>query len=356
MATIEIRNLTKQFGAVQVLKGIDLAIDDRDFTVLLGPSGCGKSTLLNIIAGLEHQTAGQIMVDGTDISPLPPDKRRLAMVFQSYALYPTMTVRKNIDFGLRVAGLPRAEIKERVRVTAELLQITDLLDRTPARLSGGQRQRVAIGRALARRASVYLFDEPLSNLDAKLRNDMRIEIRQLHEDLGATAVYVTHDQVEAMTLATRIALMNAGRIEQYAEPQDIYDRPETLFAASFIGSPKMNLIPGTIRLADGVPVFDTGSDRISLAHYPFRLAPEDGMPATLGVRPEDVAPDAQGIVARHRLNEPHGADTLAWFTYGETNLSARLEPVAARALGAQATLGFNLHKLSLFDPKTERRL
>ena len=223
MSTVSVSALSKSFGPLQVLKDIHLPIDAGDFTVLLGPSGCGKSTLLNVIAGLEDTDAGVIEIDGTDVTHREPSKRGIAMVFQSYALYPTMSVRKNLSFGLRVRSVPRQEVARRVTWAANLLQIDELLDRKPSQLSGGQRQRVAIGRALVQQAKVFLFDEPLSNLDAKLRTEMRVELKRLHKELGATILYVTHDQIEAMTLATRIAVMRAGRIEQYAVPDDLYE-------------------------------------------------------------------------------------------------------------------------------------
>jgi multiple sugar transport system ATP-binding protein len=356
MADIIVSGLSKSFGGHEVLKGIDLEVAEGEFAVLLGPSGCGKSTLLGLIAGLDRQSAGSIRIGGAEVSHLPPDRRGLAMVFQSYALYPTMTVRRNLSFGLRVARLPRAEIAARVDWVAGLLQIRELLDRKPGQLSGGQRQRVAIGRALARRAGIYLFDEPLSNLDAKLRNEMRMEIRQLHAELGATALYVTHDQVEAMTLASRIALMNHGRIEQYAEPQELYDRPATVFAAGFIGSPRMNLLPGRITVAQGRADFVTDGLRIGLDGYLFATSPQDGQPAWLGFRPEDVSPGDGAIRGGHRMNEPLGSDTLAWFDVGGRPVSARLEPAVARGLSGELLLRLRPDKLSVFDHATERRL
>jgi multiple sugar transport system ATP-binding protein len=278
------------------------------------------------------------------------------MVFQSYALYPTMTVRRNLSFGLRVARLPRAEIAARIDWVAGLLQMRELLERKPAQLSGGQRQRVAIGRALVRRAGLYLFDEPLSHLDAKLRNEMRMEIRQLHAELGSTALYVTHDQVEAMTLATRIVLMNRGRIEQYAAPQALYDRPATIFAAGFIGSPKMNLIEGRIVQADGRPQVVAGPLKIGLDRYAFTAPVADGQPVWLGFRPEDVSPGDGPITGRFLMNEPLGPDTLAWFDVGGTRISTRLEPGVARGLSGTARLQLRPDKLSVFDRTSERRL
>jgi multiple sugar transport system ATP-binding protein len=360
MSEIVVTGLSRSFGGVDVLKGIDLTVGEGEFVVLLGPSGCGKSTLLGLIAGLDQQSDGSVRIGGREVTDLPPDRRGLAMVFQSYALYPTMTVRRNLSFGLRVARLPKAEIAERVDWVAGLLQIRELLDRKPSQLSGGQRQRVAIGRALARRAGLYLFDEPLSNLDAKLRNEMRIEIRQLHAELGATALYVTHDQVEAMTLATRIALMNRGRIEQFAAPQELYDRPATIFAASFIGSPQMSLLSGRLVMEEAEVLVETSEGRIPVGGYGFARPPVDGRKVRLGFRPEDVSlrpgPGAPVILGRHRLNEPLGADTLAWFDHAGGTFAARLEPAVARDLSGEVALGLRPDKLSIFDNETEQRL
>src|SRR6201995_2123677 len=272
MVAVSVSGLCKAFGPLQVLRNIELPIEAGDFTVLLGPSGCGKSTLLNAIAGLEDTDAGVIEIDGADVTHHEPSKRGIAMVFQSYALYPTMSVRKNLSFGLRVRSVPRPEGARRVGWAAQPLQIDELLDRRPSQLSGGQRQRVAIGRALVQQAKVFLFDEPLSNLDAKLRTEMRVELKRLHKELGATIIYVTHDQIEAMTLATRIAVMRAGRIEQYAAPHDLYETPETLFVAGFVGSPAMNFMRG--RLASDV--VELGSAQVPLNGYRFRSTPAAG--------------------------------------------------------------------------------
>src|ERR1700760_2344842 len=279
MSAVSVSGLSKSFGPLRVLKDIDLPIEAGEFTVLLGPSGCGKSTLLNAIAGLEDTDAGIIEIDGADVTHREPSKRGIAMVFQSYALYPTMTVRKNLSFGLRVRSVPRQEVARRVDWAARLLQIDELLDRKPSQLSGGQRQRVAIGRALVQQAKVFLFDEPLSNLDAKLRTEMRVELKRLHKELGATIVYVTHDQIEAMTLATRIAVMRAGRIEQYAAPDDLYEAPATLFVAGFVGSPAMNFLRG--RLVPGA--VQAGSVRLPLDFYPFRTPPTTDKDVVLGI-------------------------------------------------------------------------
>src|SRR5580692_12139737 len=317
MVAVSVSGLCKSFGPLQVLKDIHLPIDAGDFTVLLGPSGCGKSTLLNAIAGLEDTDAGIVEIDGADVTHHEPSKRGIAMVFQSYALYPTMSVRKNLSFGLRVRSVPREEVVRRVDWAARLLQIDELLDRKPSQLSGGQRQRVAIGRALVQHAKVFLFDEPLSNLDAKLRTEMRVELKRLHKELGATIVYVTHDQIEAMTLATRIAVMRAGRIEQYAAPDELYEEPATLFVASFVGSPAMNFMRG-ILLPGNAPAVQVGSARLSLDHYRFRTSPAAGQEVVVGIRPEHVelardAPQERIMDAETLFMEPMGADTLGWF-------------------------------------------
>ena len=353
MSTVSVSALSKSFGPLQVLKDIHLPIDAGDFTVLLGPSGCGKSTLLNVIAGLEDTDAGVIEIDGTDVTHREPSKRGIAMVFQSYALYPTMSVRKNLSFGLRVRSVPRGEVARRVEWAANLLQIDELLDRKPSQLSGGQRQRVAIGRALVQQAKVFLFDEPLSNLDAKLRAEMRVELKRLHKELGATILYVTHDQIEAMTLATRIAVMRAGRIEQYAGPDDLYETPATLFVASFVGSPAMNFMRG--RLVSGA--VHVGLAQLPLNGYRFRSPCRDGQEVVLGIRPEHVVLADEGTIAAKTLfMEPMGADTLGWFQFDEHRLSARLVPQVARRLSSQVRLRLLPEHLSLFDPSTEARL
>ncbi len=360
MPAVSISGLSKSFGALRVLKDIDLPIEAGDFTVLLGPSGCGKSTLLNAVAGLEDTEAGIIEIDGVDVTHHEPSKRGIAMVFQSYALYPTMTVRKNLSFGLRVRSVPRPEVARRVDWVAKLLQIDELLGRKPSQLSGGQRQRVAIGRALVQQAKVFLFDEPLSNLDAKLRTEMRVELKRLHKELGATIIYVTHDQIEAMTLATRIAVMRAGRIEQYAAPHDLYEAPATLFVASFVGSPAMNFLPGRL-LPGPAPAVEVGSARLPLDRYSFRAPPVAARDVVVGIRPEHVVlardePIEQTAEVEALFTEPMGADTLGWFQFAEHRLSARLVPQVARGLGARVRLALLSDHISLFDPSSEARL
>ncbi|TIS52961.1 MAG: ATP-binding cassette domain-containing protein, partial [Mesorhizobium sp.] len=254
MSTLEIDRARKLYGDLEVLKEVSISIATGDFLVLLGPSGCGKSTLLNMIAGLENISGGEIRIAGRVVNDLSPKDRDIAMVFQSYALYPTMTVRQNIEFGMKIRGVPQAERDKAVKTAADLLQMTHLLDRKPSQLSGGQRQRVAMGRAIVRQPKLFLFDEPLSNLDAKLRVDMRTEIKRLHARLGTTIVYVTHDQIEAMTLATRVAVMKDGVVQHLDDPQSVYDRPANVYVAKFVGSPSMNIVPARLDVEDGRPV------------------------------------------------------------------------------------------------------
>jgi multiple sugar transport system ATP-binding protein len=360
MAGISIVALSKSYGPHKVLQSIALDVPPGEFTVLLGPSGCGKSTLLNAIAGLDEIDAGRIEIGGEDVTEREPSRRGIAMVFQSYALYPTMTVRGNLSFGLRVKSIPRAEITRRVSWAAELLQIAPLLDRKPGQLSGGQRQRVAIGRALVQNAKVFLFDEPLSNLDAKLRSEMRVEIKRLHKELQPTVVYVTHDQIEAMTLATRIAVMRGGRIEQYATPDTLYERPETLFVAGFVGSPAMNFLPCRLERSGNAVAARIDGALLPLDRYAFTLPPQAGE-AVLGVRPEhiglaeDGAPGPQ-IDTETVFLEPMGADTLGWFRFGIHRISARLQPRRARTIDGPVRLALDVAHASVFDRTSEQRL
>ena len=294
MATLRLRNLRKSYGDVEVIKGVDLDINDKDFVVFVGPSGCGKSTLLRMIAGLEEITSGDLMIDGERVNDVPPAERGLAMVFQSYALYPHMTVRDNMGFALRLAGVPRTERDKKVQAAAQILQLDKFLDRKPKALSGGQRQRVAIGRAIVREPKVFLFDEPLSNLDAALRVQMRIELARLHDELDATMIYVTHDQVEAMTLADTIVVLNGGVIEQAGSPLELYHHPENLFVAGFIGSPKMNFLEARTVGADasGVTIELANKDRIKVDVASGQVA--EGETLTLGVRPEHLRVTSEG--------------------------------------------------------------
>ena len=360
MSAVSVCGLSKSFGPHRVLHGIDLTVEAGDFTVLLGPSGCGKSTLLNAIAGLEDIDGGTVEIGGLDVTHQEPSKRGIAMVFQSYALYPTMSVRGNLSFGLRVRSVPKQEVRRRVEWASRLLQIDELLDRKPSQLSGGQRQRVAIGRALVQQAKVFLFDEPLSNLDAKLRTEMRVELKRLHKELGATIIYVTHDQIEAMTLATRIAVMREGRIEQYAVPDALYEQPETLFVAGFVGSPAMNFVAAQL-ISGAAPAARFGSTLIPLNGYRPRGLLGDARDVVIGVRPEHVIlagddAEAPTIEAETLFMEPMGADTLGWFQCGAQRIAARLSPQLARRVNGRVRLAFALDHISLFDPSSEARL
>ncbi len=352
MTRVEIEHVDRRYGALHVLKDVSLTVEEGEFVVLLGPSGCGKSTLLSSIAGLDPLQGGRILFDGEDVGRLDPSARNIGMVFQNYALYPSMRVRGNLSFGLESQGVPRARIRERVDWAAGLLQIDGLLDRRPSALSGGQRQRVAIGRALVRETGLFLFDEPLSNLDAKLRTEMRVEIKALHQRLGATFIYVTHDQVEAMTLATRIAVMNGGRIEQYAPPDEIYERPAALFVADFIGSPPMNLLPATVE--DGAVLIEGTGVRLRIPSALASAAPTGVM---VGLRPEALALQDGGAIAGPLLvREPLGSDTLIWIELGPHRVVARLTPDEARGLGERVALAAPPEALSLFDRQTGRRV
>ncbi|MBF7141807.1 MULTISPECIES: ABC transporter ATP-binding protein [Pseudomonas] len=365
MAALELRNVIKTYGTglPDTLKNIQLQIDAGEFLILVGPSGCGKSTLMNCIAGLENITGGAIMLDGVDISGMSPKDRDIAMVFQSYALYPTMTVRENIAFGLKIRKMPTAEIDQEVARVAKLLQIEHLLSRKPGQLSGGQQQRVAMGRALARRPKIYLFDEPLSNLDAKLRVEMRTEIKLMHQRLRTTTVYVTHDQIEAMTLGDKVAVMKDGIIQQFGTPKDIYNNPANLFVASFIGSPPMNFIPLRLQRRDTglVAVLDSGQARCELPLGVHTAGLED-RDVILGVRPEQlvVAREAgsalPGLRAEVQVTEPTGPDTLVFVTLNDTKVCCRVAPDDAPVIGETLDVRFDPSKVLLFDAVTGERL
>ncbi|MBQ0707248.1 MULTISPECIES: ABC transporter ATP-binding protein [unclassified Ochrobactrum] len=354
-SSVSIQDLSLGFGSVNVLQNLNLEIGEGEFLVLLGPSGCGKSTLLNCVAGLLDISEGSIFIKGRNVTWEEPKDRGIGMVFQSYALYPQMTVEKNLSFGLRVAGLPKNEIDTRIKRAAEILQIEPLLQRKPAALSGGQRQRVAIGRALVRDVDVFLFDEPLSNLDAKLRSELRVEIKRLHQKLGNTMIYVTHDQIEALTLADRIAVMKGGVVQQLADPLTIYNRPKNRFVAGFLGSPSMNFFSGEITATHGKPVFHIGEAAVPLDGYAGELVP--GQKATLGVRPEHIRFEAEdGFEATVELDEPMGADSLVWLRLNGHPLSARVEAGKRYRAGEKVRIGFKPDMLSLFDAQTEERL
>jgi multiple sugar transport system ATP-binding protein len=352
---VSIRGAEIAYGTIKILEKFDLEVAQSEFIVLLGPSGCGKSTLLNAIAGLVDLRDGQIWIGGNNVTWEEPKDRGIAMVFQSYALYPRMTVRGNMSFGLKVAGMPPAEIARRVETAAATLKITELLDRRPAELSGGQRQRVAIGRALVRDAGVYLFDEPLSNLDAQLRAELRVEIKRLHQRLAATMIYVTHDQIEALTLADRIAVMKDRVIQQLGTPNDIYRRPANRFVASFVGSPAMNFMPGTFAARNSAPCFAAAEISIPLDGYAFDMRPQEGARIELGIRPEHI--DAGGdLPAVIEMVEPMGSDQLAWLRLGSHSLSMRLPAEAPVVVGESISLRLSADKINLFDASSGRRL
>jgi multiple sugar transport system ATP-binding protein len=355
-SSISVRDLTLNFGAVSVLQKMNLEVATGEFIVLLGPSGCGKSTLLNCLAGLLDITDGQIWIKGKNVTWAEPSDRGIGMVFQSYALYPQMTVRGNLSFGLKNAKVAADEIARRVARASEILQIGPLLDRKPSALSGGQRQRVAIGRALVRDVDVFLFDEPLSNLDAKLRSELRVEIKRLHSRLQNTMVYVTHDQIEALTLADRIAVMRGGIIQQLAAPQEIYNRPTNLFVAGFIGSPSMNMLKGAVQ-GKAFVMRDTTLD---LAGYDGGALIDRG-DAILGLRPEHLtiqteAEAGRTIPAVVEIDEPMGADSLIWLTSGGYQMSVRVPVERRLAPGTAVHLRVDIPKASLFDAKTEQRV
>ncbi|PSH65579.1 ABC transporter ATP-binding protein [Phyllobacterium brassicacearum] len=360
--SVSIKDLSLNFGSISVLRDLNIEVADGEFLVLLGPSGCGKSTLLNCIAGLLEISDGQIFIKGKNVTWEEPKDRGIGMVFQSYALYPQMTVERNLSFGLRVAGLPKPEIQKRIAAAADILQIGPLLQRKPAELSGGQRQRVAIGRALVRDVDVFLFDEPLSNLDAKLRSELRVEIKRLHHKLANTMIYVTHDQIEALTLADRIAVMKGGLIQQLDDPLTIYNKPRNLFVASFIGSPAMNFVKGEIATDDGEPVFRSADLDVSLATYTAhdKLAP--GHSVIFGFRPEHITiGDKPGPIGRScpavvDLDEPMGADSLVWLKVAGKAISVRVDSGRRYQPGEKVFLTFNPAMASVFDAETENRL
>ncbi|MQR01463.1 ABC transporter ATP-binding protein [Glaciimonas soli] len=384
MASLSIRNVRKVYpNGNEVLKGIDLEIEDGQFLILVGGSGCGKSTLLNMIAGLETVSEGEIVIGDRVVNDVPPKSRDIAMVFQSYALYPTMTVRENISFGLGIRKVPKAEQKQIVERVANTLQITHLLDTKPALLSGGQRQRVAMGRAIARDPSLFLFDEPLSNLDAKLRVEMRAEIKLMHQRLGSTIVYVTHDQIEAMTLGDRIAVMKDGVVQQFGSPQEIYDNPQNLFVAGFIGSPSMNFMRGKLVKHDngnggGMAFTLEHGGETALLPLPKAQANTPAIAAwldrevVLGIRPEHLTDalsargsESDGSHGDYRpsevnctieLTEPTGPDTLVFTHFNGSRITCRTHPRAAAKPKEQMALAFDLSKSVFFDPASEMRI
>jgi multiple sugar transport system ATP-binding protein len=360
--SVSVRDMTIAYGHTTVLDKLSLDVAQGEFLVLLGSSGCGKSTLLNAIAGLTEISNGQICISEKDVTWSEPKDRGIGMVFQSYALYPRMTVEQNMGFSLRIKGMKSGEVRERVHTTASLLQIDHLLKRRPADLSGGQRQRVAIGRALVRQADVFLFDEPLSNLDAQLRAELRVELKKLHLSLGNTMIYVTHDQVEAMTLADRIAVMKNGQIQQLAPPSEVYARPANLFVAGFLGSPKMNFIEGDLSFEKGRPVFVMGDTRIDLTDAPMHKGAVAG-PVTLGIRPENLrlvadteqisGPRLEGVVS---LIEPLGAETIVWLSFGGKSLTIKTTADIVPKVGDHVSFYVDTSRASVFAKDTGQRL
>ncbi|MEZ8347324.1 ABC transporter ATP-binding protein [Vibrio splendidus] len=368
MATLDLKQIRKTYRNAdnETLKGIDISIDSGEFLILVGPSGCGKSTLMNTIAGLENISSGEIVIDGIDVAQVEPKDRDIAMVFQSYALYPNMTVRGNIAFGLKIRKMPQQEIDAEVNRVAEMLQIEQLLDRKPSQLSGGQRQRVAMGRALARRPKLYLFDEPLSNLDAKLRVEMRHQIKRLHQKLNTTIVYVTHDQIEAMTLADRIAVMKDGELQQLGTPQEIYTKPNNMFVAGFMGSPSMNFIKTMVDLDDEQNPIIKVTGTAEQEHHirlPQSMRDQDGKELVIGLRPEHIT-EQQGddVSASTKLDlqlevlEPTGPDTIAMVKVNDQEVACRLSPEFEVSVGQMAPLHFDLSKAVFFDAQTEARI
>ena len=362
MPSVSVRELSLNFGDVQVLRNLNLDIEEGEFLVLLGPSGCGKSTLLNCIAGLLDVSDGQIFIKERNVTWEEPKDRGIGMVFQSYALYPQMSVEGNLSFGLKNARMPSDEITKRVTRASEILQIEPLLKRKPSQLSGGQRQRVAIGRALVRDVDVFLFDEPLSNLDAQLRSELRVEIKRLHARLKNTMIYVTHDQIEALTLADRIAVMKGGVIQQLAAPQMIYNKPSNLYVAGFIGSPAMNFLPGQLVVSGEQASFTTKDGAsISLQGYEASTSLSQGGEAILGVRPEHIQIHTEPIPgvtipATVEIDEPMGADSLLWLKLEQQSLSVRIDADLNCQEGTIYHLEFNIPKSSIFRKDTEERI
>jgi multiple sugar transport system ATP-binding protein len=365
MAQVTLRKVVKRYDEVEAVSAIDLDIADKEFVVLVGPSGCGKSTTLRMIAGLEEITGGEIAVDGEVVNDVPPKDRDMAMVFQNYALYPHMTVYQNMSFGLRLKNYPKAEIEKRVQEAARILDIKELLDRKPRQLSGGQRQRVAMGRAIVRNPKVFLFDEPLSNLDAKLRVQMRTEIKRVHQKVRTTTVYVTHDQIEAMTLADRVVVMNKGRIEQIGAPNFLYHSPATRFVAGFIGSPAMNFIPCKLEQADdGLNV--RLSDLVSFpvpANRVQRYRAHVGQDLTFGIRPEhltEAKPNGHSNIglfdAGIEVVEPMGNETMVFFSINGTEVSGRIDPNTVARVGAALKMAVSLDNMHLIENSSGRVL
>jgi multiple sugar transport system ATP-binding protein len=353
VSSVEIRSVRKTFGTLEVIHGVDVDIEDGEFVILVGPSGCGKSTLLRMIAGLEEIDAGDIMIGEKVVNDVAARDRNIAMVFQNYALYPHMTVTQNMSFSLKLRRAPKAEIQRRVKQAAEILGLTELLHRTPRQLSGGQRQRVAMGRAIVRDPEVFLFDEPLSNLDAKLRVAMRAEIKELHQRLKTTTVYVTHDQIEAMTMADRIVVMRDGIVEQIGTPLELYDKPRNLFVAGFIGSPAMNFMRGRLRV-NGRATFETeGGFVLPIANVP---ANSDGRPLVCGIRPEHLSVDSGGIPAEVVVVEPTGSETQVIARHGDQEITCLFRDRITARPGENIHISANPALVHLFDSESGSHL
>jgi len=361
MAEVELTNVTKRFGVTEVVHGVDLRIRDTEFIVLVGPSGCGKSTILRMIAGLESLSGGEIRIGSRAVNKVPPKDRNVAMVFQNYALYPHMTVYDNIGFSLKMRKRPRQELDRKVREVAEILELTPFLDRKPAALSGGQRQRVAMGRAIVRKPDVFLFDEPLSNLDAQLRTQMRMELKKLHLKMKTTTIYVTHDQIEAMTLADRIVILKDGHIQQVGTPIDVFEKPESVFVARFIGNPPANILAGVFQRREGKKAVALGALTLPVPR-PVEL--EDGREVLVGIRPDAIkagdalvsVPEAWRFQGTVVVSEIMGGQSLVELEIEGNPLIAELEGRLLLHPGASMTLGFDLNRVLLFDPETQRTL
>jgi multiple sugar transport system ATP-binding protein len=362
MAAVTYDHVTKEFGNVLAVNDLNMEIQDKEFLVFVGPSGCGKTTALRLLAGLEEISRGQILIGDRTVNDVAPKDRDIAMVFQSYALYPHLTVFDNMAFSLKLRGTPKEEIKKRVGEAAELLGINELLDRKPRQLSGGQRQRVAVGRAIVRHPKVFLFDEPLSNLDAKLRVETRANISKLHQRLQTTFIYVTHDQVEAMTMASRIAVINKGKLQQLDTPQSLYDRPSNMFVAGFIGSPAMNFFPGKIRKESGTFFVDTGSFALPIpAERAKPYQDMDGKKVVFGIRPEDIhnpkflPPNihAETFSCKVDVIELMGNEIFLYLVSGGNNFVARVDPRTSFKVGEEVQIAFNMDNFHIFDPETE---
>ncbi|NCP86254.1 MAG: glycerol-3-phosphate ABC transporter ATP-binding protein [Anaerolineae bacterium CG_4_9_14_3_um_filter_57_17] len=362
MSSVTYEHVVKEFGTVRAVNDLSFHVEDKEFLVFVGPSGCGKTTALRLLAGLEEITSGQILIGDRVVNDVPPKDRDIAMVFQSYALYPHMSVYDNMAFSLKLRGTPKEEIKKRVMEAAEILGINELLERKPRQLSGGQRQRVAVGRAIVRNPKVFLFDEPLSNLDAKLRVQTRAEINKLHQRLQTTFIYVTHDQVEAMTMASRIAVINKGMLQQLDTPQVLYDTPANMFVAGFIGSPAMNFFPATIKRNGADLMVDTGTFAVKIPSSHVALYQSwVGKKVVFGIRPEDIfnpsflppAIHAESVPSKVDVIELMGNEIFLYMVAGSQNFVARVDPRTTYKVGDQVQVAFNMDKFHIFDPETE---